>query len=228
MSTRAAAKSVWLLIHKDLTRELRALHVLPGMLLLGLVLVFLLAMPIDLPAEQKTRLVGGLLWLAIFFPGTVALERSFTVERDAGCWQALMLYPVAPSLHFLAKMAVNLASLVILELTILPAFMVLADVSLVARPGLMALVAMLANVGYAAIGTLLSGLTVGFQRRGGLLALLLLPLIAPVILGAAQATSMLLAGEIDAVWWRWIQLLGTFAGLFTVIGALAFEFVVED
>jgi heme exporter protein B len=104
----------------------------------------------------------------------------------------------------------------------------LADMPPVSRPALMALIILLANVGFASIGTLLSGLTHGLERRGGLLTLILLPLLAPVVLGAAEATSMLLAGEVDSAWWRWIQLLGVFAALFTVVGALAFEFVWEE
>jgi heme exporter protein B len=87
---------------------------------------------------------------------------------------------------------------------------------------------MLGNIGFAAVGTLLSCLVAGLRQRAGVLALLLLPLVAPVILGSAEATTMLLAGQMDALWWRWIQFLSIFAALFTVVGALAFELVVEE
>jgi heme exporter protein B len=228
MSRLGGTKLAWLLIRKDLMRELRSPHVLPGALLLGVLLAFLLAMQIGLPEEERTLLGGGLLWLAVFFAGTLALEQSFTVERDAGCWQALMLCPVAPRTVFLAKMTVNVASLIVLELVIVPTFWALADMPPITRPALLTLIFLLANVGFASIGTLLSGLTISVDRRGGLLALILLPLLAPVVLGAAEATSMLLAGEVDSAWWRWIQLLSVFAALFTVVGALAFEFVLEE
>jgi ABC-type transport system involved in cytochrome c biogenesis permease component len=122
MPARQTLQSLWWLVHKDLARELRAQHAWPGMVLLGLVLVFLLATQLDLPMEQKARVGGGLVWLAIFFAGTLACERSSAGERDAGCWQALALYPVAPSVVFLAKMAVNLAALVVLEVVLVPAF----------------------------------------------------------------------------------------------------------
>lgn len=228
MSAREAARTMWWLIHKDLTRELRAHHVWPGMVLLGLVLVFLSATQIDLAGEQKAGVVGGMLWLAIFFAGTLACERSFMNERDAGCWQALALYPIAPSVLFLAKMAVNVAALVVLEVVLVPVFVVLSDVPLAVRPGPFVLIAVLGNVGFAAVGTVVSGLTAGLRHRGGLLALLLLPLVIPVIFGAAEATRMVLSGQIDPMWWRWIQLLAVFAVVFTVVGAMLFEFVVEE
>ena len=228
MSTSIAARSCWWLVRKDLSRELRAQQMWPGMLLLGLGTVFLLATQIDLPADARARVAGGLLWVAIFFAGTVALERSFAGERDAGCWEVLRLCPVAPSTVYLAKLVVNLVSLLILEAVILPAFVALTDVPLFSRPGHLALVVALANIGFVAVGTLVSGLTAGLRHRGGVLALLLLPLLAPVLLGAAEATRMVVVGQIDPLWWRWIHLLGVFAVVFTSLGLLAFEFVMEE
>jgi heme exporter protein B len=228
MPVHGAVRSCWWLIRKDLTREVRAQQMWPGMLLLGLGVVLLLAAQVDLPTAAKTRVVGGLLWLAIFFAGTLALERSLAGERDAGCWEVLRLCPIAPSVVYLAKLAVNLVSLVVLEALLIPAFVVLTDVALLERPGPIVLIVTLADVGFVAVGTLVSGLTAGLRRRGGLLALLLLPLVAPVVLGAAEATRLVLAGQIDPLWWRWIQLLAIFATAFIVIGALTFEFVMEE
>lgn len=228
MPTRQIFRSFWWLVHKDLVREWRAQHAWPGMVLLGLVIVFLLATQIDVPLDEKSRVGGGLLWIAIFFAGTLACERSFAGERDAGCWQALTLYPVAPSVLFLAKMAVNLAALVILELVLVPAFVVLSDMPFNARLGPLLSIAALGNVGFAAVGTLVSGLTSGLRQRGGLLTLLLLPLVVPVVLAAAAATRLALMEPLDALAWRWIQLLAVFAVVFTVLGALLFEFVMEE
>ena len=111
---------------------------------------------------------------------------------------------------------------------LVPLFIVLTDVPLAARPGSLLLIAALGNVGFAAVGTLVSGLTCGLRHRGGLLALLLLPLVIPVVFGAAEATRMMLSGQIDSLWWRWIQLLAVFAGVFTVLGAMMFEFIMEE
>jgi len=228
MQARETANSLWWLIHKDLIREVRTPQVWPGMMLLGLVLVFLLATQLDLPLEQKGRVAGGLLWLAIFFAGTIACDRSFSSERDAGCWLTLSLYPIPPSVLFLAKLIVNFIALVALEIVLIPLFVALSDVSLASRPGPLILIAALGNVGFAAVGTVVSGLTCGLRHRGGLLALILLPLVIPVIFGTAEATRLLVMGQTDLQWGRWIQLLAVFAFVFTVIGALVFEFVVED
>jgi heme exporter protein B len=74
---------------------------------------------------------------------------------------------------------------------------------------------------------LLSALTKGLAQRSSLLSLLLLPLVSPVMLAAAQATRSLMIGE-TSDWWRWMQLLACFDVVFVVLGTIGFEFVVED
>lgn len=217
----------WLVL-KDLVGEVRLWRTWPMMLLLGLVLVLLLEMQLELPSEQKQPIVSGLLWLDVFFAGTLALDRSFTAEREEGCWGGLRLYPVSPTVLFLAKVAVNFIALVLLECVLVPAFVVFSNVPLLERPGAVVGVALLANLGLASVGVLVSALTAGLAHRGGLLALVLLPLTAPVLLGAAEATRLAAGAELGEAWWRWVQLLAAFAGLFTVLGMLLFEFALED
>lgn len=222
------ARSVWWLVQKDFLRELRAPQALPIAFLLGLIIVLLLAIQIELPAEHQGQASAALLWTGIFFAATLAFERTFAGEHDSGCWQILLLYPVAPGVLFSAKMLTNLASLFVLEAALIPLLIVLTDVPLLRSPGAMVLIVTLANVGLAAVGTIVGVLTAGLRNRGGLIALLLLPVAAPVCLSAAAATRLLLVDSSNSFWWWWIQLLAAFATVFTVVGALAFEFVLEE
>jgi heme exporter protein B len=222
------ARTFWWLVQKDLLREVRAPLMWPSMGLVGLVLVLLLTMQTTVAIADGLQMVAGFLWLAIFFAGTIALERSFCGERDEGCWQALLMYPTSPGVIYLAKMVVNLVSLVLLEGLVVPAFIVLWDVPLLTRPGDFMLVLALGNIGFVAVGTLISALTSGLSQRGGLMVLLLLPVVVPVILGAAEATRLLIAGHTDEQWWHWVQLLTVFAVFYTTLGTLVFEFVIED
>jgi heme exporter protein B len=218
----------WWLVHKDLSRAIRRQSGLPAMLLVGLVLACLLALQIDLVDDQKIPLVSALVWLAIAFAGTLGLEWSFAAEREDGCWLTLRLYPVAPSMLYFSKVIVNIVSMTILELVLVPLFLVMTDVPLLLKPAALALIAILGNIGFAAAGTLLSAITANLRNRGGLLALLFLPLVIPVILACAQTTTAMVLGEIDAQWWRWIQFLAVCAIVFTGLGALVFEVVVEE
>ena len=217
----------WLVV-KDFVSEFRLCRAWPGMLLLGLVLVILLEMQVNLGAHEKQQVVSGLLWLDIFFAGTLMLDRLFGGEREEGCWKSLLLYPVSPTVIFFAKVTVSVIALVLLESVLVPAFMVFSNVPFLNRPAHLVTVALLANLGYSSVGVVVSALTAQLSQRASLLPLLLLPLLTPVILSAAEATRLLVAGDLGEQWWRWVELLGIFAALFTALGVLVFEFVIED
>jgi len=228
MQAGHALKSFWWLVVKDLVSEFRLCRSWPGMLLLGLVLVLLLEMQVDLDMLAKQQVVSGLLWLDVFFAGTLMVERSLAGEREEGCWRSLLLYPVSPTAVFFAKATVTVLALVLLECVLVPAFIVFSNVPLLRRPLCFVTVALLANLGYASVGVVISALTAQLSYRSSLLPLLLLPLMTPVIMSAGAATRFLVAADLDGQWWRWVQLLGCFAVVFTTLGALVFEFVIED
>lgn len=223
-----ALKAFWRLVVKDLVCEFRLCRSWPGMLLLGLVLVLLLEMQVDLGTHEKQQVVSGLLWLDVFFAGTLMVDRLFSGEREEGCWRSLLLYPVSPTAVFFAKATVTILALVLLECVLVPAFIVFSNIPLLRRPLCFLTVALLANLGYASVSVVISALTAQLSHRSSLLPLLLLPLMTPVIMAAAAATRFLVAADLDEQWWRWVQLLGCFAVVFTTLGALVFEFVVED
>jgi heme exporter protein B len=215
------------MIHKDLMCELRARQAWPAMLLLGMVVVVVFSVQMDTGLASE-GIGGGLLWIAIFFAGTLALERTFAGEREDGCLRGLLLYPVPPGTVYLAKLVVNFVALSSLEIVLVPLFVVFADVPLVRHAASLGLVMVLGNLGIAAVGTLLGGMTSGQSGRANLLALLLLPVVVPVVLGAAEATRLLLLDDVGSAWWRWVQLLGAFAVLFITAGWILFEFVIEE
>ena len=228
MQAGHALKAFWRLVVKDVVSEFRLGRSWPGMLLLGLVLVLLLEMQVDLGAYEKQQVVSGLLWLDVFFAGTLMVERSFAGEREEGCWRSLLLYPISPTAIFFAKVTVTVLALVLLECVLVPAFIVFSSIPLLLHPLSFVTVALLANLGYASVGVVISALTAQLSHGRSLLPILLLPLMTPVLMSAAAATRFLIAADLDEHCWRWVQLLGCFAVLFTTLGAVVFEFVIED
>ena len=94
--------------------------------------------------------------------------------------------------------------------------------------GELLLVAGLGNIGIAAVATLLSALAAGLGRGANLLVVLVLPLVIPVVLAAAEATRLLAENHVDEVWWRWVQLLGAFAIVYVTAGTVLFEHAIEE
>jgi heme exporter protein B len=219
---------LWWILWKDLVSECRSRRAWPAMLLLGIVVAFTFAGQMDLPPDEQKRVAGGLVWLAIFLAGMLALERSFASERENGCWQGLRLCPVSSHAIYLAKLAVNVVALAALEGVLIPLFVVLSGVPLLAHPAAMLLVAALGNVALAAAGTLLGALAAGSRNTAHLLPLLLLPMAVPAVLAAAEATRLAMDGQFGTPWWQWTELLAAFAVLFTTIGIMLFDFVIEE
>src|SRR5262245_27371142 len=152
---------LWWMIHKDLLSESRGRQFWPALALFAVIVVLLFALQMNVPPSQKDQLVSGFIWLAIFFAGVIALDRSFRMEHDDSCIEALLLYPTSGSLIYLSKLVVNLVVITGLECVLIPLFVVLSEVRLLAHPVAMAFVLLLANLGLAAIGTLLSAITAG-------------------------------------------------------------------
>ena len=84
-----------------------------------------------------------------------------------------------------------------------------------------------ATVGIAATGTLYGVLAAGLRVRETLVPVLLLPVVAPVLLGATRSWEAAIDGAPSDAW-PWVALLAVFAVLFTAIGMLAFGPLLEE
>lgn len=222
------AAKIWWIIHKDLMSECRARRVWPAMVLLGALVALVFGLQMDLPADGKRQIVGSLLWLATVLAGTPGIDRSFASEREDGCWEGLLLCPISSTTVYLGKFAVNVVMLAGLQCVLIPLFAVFSDVPLLAHPWAMLLLAGLGNVAIASVGTLLGAVTAGARQGGNLLVLLMLPLVVPVVIAAAEATRLMMESDFGTPWWCWVQLLGGFAIVFTTAGMMLFDFVIED
>lgn len=177
------------------------------------------------------RVAPGLIWLATLFSLLLLVQRSFAVESDDGALDALRVAGVDPIAIFWGKSLALAAQLAVLEIALVIAAILLygADVPI---GGVVLLVTTLlaATCGLACVGTLYGGLTAGFTGRETLLPLLVLPVVAPVLIGATRAVESALGtgGVALSEGWPWIGLLAVFAVAFAVGGALAFGPLIEE
>jgi heme exporter protein B len=93
--------------------------------------------------------------------------------------------------------------------------------------GPLVLATLAATVGVAATGTLYGVLAAGTRVRETLVPLLVLPIVAPVLLGATRAWEAAIDG-VPGDAWPWVGLLAIFAVLYTAIGTLAFGPLLEE
>ena len=87
--------------------------------------------------------------------------------------------------------------------------------------------AVAATCGIAATGTVYGILAAGLRMRETLVPLLVLPITAPVMLGATRAFEEALGGNTSQAW-PWVQLLVVFAAIYVIVGVLAFGPLLEE
>ncbi|MEY4606623.1 MAG: heme exporter protein CcmB [Ilumatobacteraceae bacterium] len=215
---------------KDLRIEVRSRVVVNQVLPFAVIVMVMFAFALDSDAVLE-RVAPGLVWLAVLFSLVVVVQRSFAVEVADGALDALRVAGVRPAGIFLGKSMALGVQLLVLEAVLLVSAVVLYRAEV--RPAgmlLLAVTAVSATTGLACIGTLYGGLASGARGRDTLLPLLLLPVAAPVLIGATRATESALGtgGATTGEGWPWIGLLALFAVAFGVGGSLAFGALVDE
>lgn len=215
---------------KDLRVEWRSRVLVNQVLPFAALVMVMFAFALD-NDTVLTRVAPGLIWLATMFNLLVIVQRSFAVETADGALDALQVAGVRPAGIFLGKALALAAQLAVLEAVLLAAAVVLYKAQVVAG-GVVLLVTtyVAATIGLAFVGTLYGGLAAGAKGRETLLPLLMLPVVAPVLIGATRATEAALGTEraTPSDGWPWIGLLMLFAVVFGAGGTLAFGSLIDE
>ena len=217
------------ILRKDLRLELRTKESVPAMALFSVTAFVLFHFGLDRDTLDG-ELASGVLWVTLLLAAVIGVTRLFAAEREQGGIDALLLAPVDRTSLFLAKGAALFLFLCLLELVALPAFgiLLLGPDLLAALPELLAILA-LANLGLGAVGALTAALAAESRARELIVPLLLLPLVVPLLIAAAQATEPLLRPEAVAEdLGRWLGLLGLYDLVFVLLAIAVFDYLLED
>jgi len=220
-------RKIFAIVAKDVAAELRTREMLSSMFVFSLLVILIFNFAFDLRAENQKTLAPGVLWVAIAFAGMLGLSRSFIMEKDRGSMEGLLLTPVDRSAIYLGKMLGNLLFIGIVEIVILPIFIVLFNLSAADLPLLIGVV-LLGTIGFAGVGTLFSAMAVHTRAREVLLPILLFPVVIPVMLASVKLTGAILDGTPFADVQNWFSLLVAFDLIFMALSVILFDYVMEE
>lgn len=219
---------------KDLRIEWRSKVATTQVLPFALLVLLLFAFALDPDRGVLKQATPGLYWVAILFTAVIAVQRAFAIEVADGNLDALRLSGLDPAGLFLGKVAALSVQMLALEVVLVAGVIVLYDAVVDwSRLPLTIAICLAATVGMAAAGTLYGALSAGIRGRESLLPLLLLPVLAPVLIGATRgfesALDLGLANQRDlAEGWQWTGLLTVFALVYLAIGLVAFGPLLEE
>lgn len=213
---------------KDVLSEFRSKETISSMVIFCLIVVIIFNFMLEPGSTVITEMVSGILWIAITFAGILGLNRSFIYEVDQGCLLGLLLCPVEPYVIYFGKMLGNFLFMTIMEILLIPLMIVFFNLSVLAVLAPLSLILLLGTLGFSAVGTLLSAISVNTRAREILLPILLFPVSVPILMAAVKSTNHLLQNNAisDAV--PWIKLLIGFDIIFLTVSALLFEYIVEE
>jgi len=184
------------MVRKDIVSELRTRETVVAMFLFVVLAMIVFHYAFTVPGGgELSFFTGGMLWVVFVFGALLGLNRSFAHEKDEGCLDGLLLCPVDRVTIFFAKMTANLVFLGLIQLLAVPVFALFFGPGRIVShlPAFLALV-VLADLGIAALGTLLATISMNTRARDLLLPIVFLPLVIPLLIAAASGTSAVLTG----------------------------------
>ena len=222
-------RTVGALLRKDVRLELRSFESVPAMLLFSVSVLVLFHFGLDRSALSGD-LASGVLWVTLLLASVLGMNRLFVAEREQGGPVDRREQEAVEAALLVAKAVLLFGFLVAVELIAVPAFalLLLEPGAGQALPELLA-VLVLADAGIAVVGTLVGALGVQTRARDLLVPLMALPLLLPVLIAAAEATSpLLLADGADPLPVRWLAVLALYDAVFGLLAFAVFDFLLEE
>jgi heme exporter protein B len=214
------------IVRKDLRLELR--NPLSTVPLVAVSLLILVVLVFALPASSGAGPGAGALWVALIFSGLVGATRNLSSERDNGCINALVISPVEASTLYAAKLLTSFIFMAAAEGAAIIMMVLFFNLEFDLRLVRVGPVILLGTLGFAALATLLAGISGRTKAGDLLLPLLAVPMFVPALIAGVKASAAALAGEPLFALGVWLKILVAFDVLFVISGYLLFEYVVGE
>ena len=230
MSGIGSSRVARMIARKDVTVEWRGRVLVNQVLPFAALVMVMFAFALD-GDDLLQRAASGLAWMATVLSMFVVISRSFLVDTEDGALDAMRVAGLDMRGVYLGKSLALFAQLLVLNVVLIALSLLLYHVSLTVESAiLLACVVVSATAGLSFVGVLYGGLAALSKGRETLLPLLVLPVVAPVVIGAARATESAYgtAGARVSEGWPWVGLLAVFAVAFAIAGLLSFPSLIEE
>jgi heme exporter protein B len=221
-------RATWSLLDKELRIELRTGEIVVTTALFATLVALLTSIAFHVDRQRGAEVAPGVLWIALTFAGVLAMGRSWSREREHDVFRGLLLAPVPRSALYLSKVLASIAFLLIVEAILVIEVMVLFNLELGSVIGALSGLLVLGTIGFSVTGNLFAALSVRTRARDMMLAVTMLPVVAPALLSGVVATRELLLGAPMTDIYGWMELLGAFDLTLLAAGLVLFEPLVAD
>lgn len=213
---------------KDLLVEFRSRTAILSAVVFVILVLMVFNFGRDPTAFPTAALAPSILWVTFTFAAILALNRAFQLELENQALDGLLLAPISRSSIYVGKLIANLVFVGTVEAIGLPLVALFFNVPVWPAIGPLAGIIALATVGFVAVGTLFSAMTVRTRFAELLLPVLLLPFMIPPLFWAVLATSRVLADRPLSEIAGWLKMLAAYDILFLVLAVFLFPATVSE
>ncbi|MDF1527035.1 MAG: heme exporter protein CcmB [bacterium] len=221
-------KAAYAIFRKDLLLELRGKEIVITLTVFAFLVLTVFSFSAVPGSTAPREMAPGILWITFLFAGILGLGRAFDRERENGCFTGLLLAPCDRMQVYWGKCLSTLVLLMIFQAILWPIFGILYRYSPIKGVGVAWAGIVLGDIGFVALGVILSAVTIHARGREIILPLLLLPLSLPVLVGGVRVLTLALGGGSGDQALTWIGRLAAFDVIFLVLGSVLFPLVVEE
>jgi heme exporter protein B len=218
----------WAVAAKDILVEFRSRTAILSAAVFVVLVLVVFNFGRDPTAVSNVDLAPSILWVTFTFAAILALNRAFQLELENQALDGLLLAPIGRGSIYLGKLIANLVFVASIEVIGVPLLALFFNVRVLPYLGPLSALIALATVGFVAVGTLFSAMTVRTRFAELLLPVLLLPFMIPPLSWAVLATGRLLAGRPLSEILGWLNMLAVYDVVFLALAVLLFPATVNE
>lgn len=223
-----ALAAAWAICKKDARIERRTGEILATAGVFAVLVGFLASLSFHAREEAAASTAAATIWVTTIFAAVLSLGRVWQRERDESALTGLLVAPIPRASIFLGKAVAVFVMLVLVEvpLVCLTAFLFRVDL---ARYLVETVSFVLAGcLGVALMGTLFGAMTVRTRARDLVLAIVLFPLLSPVLVSSAGGLRRVFEGQPAEVWSGFLGLVVLFDVVALLLGIALFGPLVDE
>lgn len=223
-----ALAAAWEICRKDLRIERRTGEILATAGVFAVLVGFLASMAFRIEDKTNASTAAGTIWITIFFASVLSFGRVWQRERDESALTGLLVAPIPRASIFLGKALAAFGMIVLVEVPLVALTAFLFHIDLLRAIGEISAFVATGTLALALLGTLFGAMTVRTRARDLVLAIVLFPLLSPVLVCGVVGTRKVFEAQPAETWTGFLGLMGVFDFVALAAGIGLFGALVDE
>ena len=183
----------WILVQRDLLMAWRRSSDIFSVVFFFILAVVLFPLGVGPELDTLRKIAPGIIWVAALLAAMLSLDQLFQSDADDGSLDLLLLAPIPLETIVIAKCCAHWMVTGLPLILVAPILGILLNLPLSGFV-VMIITLVISTPTISLLGSVGAALTIGARRGGVLVALLILPLLTPILIMSANAVDLALVG----------------------------------